>query len=1224
MADPFDFSALPKTKVDPFDFSKLPKTSADPFDFSKLPKAPPVPDNQPLSAIARTIRNEQSGKTPQPAPKESIGAGMLRGTQEGFGSEPIGMSPENLAKFPTWAQPVAGAVAKPIDLFTRLMQGATGGLAGGIGAGAQSPALERDLRAAMQVGPAAEMGAGLTVPKGGVSFVEGANPRIKSGDRIEPTLADPRAAALGPKAVESELAKPVEQPLPTAPGTVTHPKPNITSIEGAPPKPTPPDALAKALATTKPTDSFAEHMAKIEAALAKAAPAKTVGGTPASLAMIKSAAAKKAPAPAGHAPYIENQIKKGENFFADAAKKEPAPSLPMDEPARQKRAQSMGFNPNQTFYHGLRMDSKGNLEKEMAFHPELKLKEPAVFVTDKPEIAKKYAHSQTTLKLWGKIQNPLEINWPDYSSSGAIYNGTDMAKLIKDAKAAGHDVVIIKNINDLGGVQTQWAFIKPENLRSASAATFDPKKAASPNLLSAAAPPTTSAKAPAKYIGAPGPSLGGPEAIPEAPTRGYISKLSDQLYTHDRTGDADKIELLKWVKSLPDEAVALKQKFFEYLEPGNKKPTLAPEEKAAFDKYLKPLIQEQKDLYEEIKKLAPDMLPGDYDPDYVHHMVKGRVTEFDVPLGETSADEGLPYQSKLPQTTRSLKASRYYALDNGSGHRQVVMLDDKGNLSLMQNKKPISIPPKDITFPAGGTDVKPGESLTIGGKEWKIARASVAEKEEATPYQYHKDAFASTVGNLVRLRKVSRAVKWFDNLKTSPEWANYAQRMQASKTIPKGWREPRMPLFRGWAVDGHLADLIDDYYGQRGPIEEKLAKINQAVVGTLFWQPVTHGLNVAAHWTVGRGWDWLNVPQWAGYARDMASAVKDVTQQGPITQALLKEGSAQMLPRVLNREFYSNVLKALGEDLKSNKKYDSMWKTLGVKPIEFYKSWMKKSNEALWYLNDVFMTHRVLELKRKGMSTSQAIKEAEKHIPNYRLPPRVMNSRMISRYLGSGAASEFGRFHYNVWNSYAHMARDLVKGTGKERVDALGHVMALGVLGMLVWPAVSAGIAKLTGNPRDRASPRGPLAAGQDMKDLLTMLAPETTAKIGMSPSERTFGQIIQNVLGLSPMLNQAATQLTGHNPYTNQAVSTLGERAQAAADTLNPSQILTDLWSGRMNPVEEALKSTVGIQRAKAPTPPQIIKQQMRTQAKNAGKQPVDSFITWIGQELRKAGVQP
>lgn len=897
--------------------------------------------------------------------------------------------------------------------------------------------------------------------------------------------------------------------------------------------------------------------------------------------------------------YVQDKINEGNNFFADEAKKQAPTSLPMDEPARKARAKKLGFNTDLPLYrgvHSMYLENKLTAGK-------------GIFVGDDPKVGASYGTK--IMELWGKIQNPYEVDLKgNFPNQDIVHNARD------EAIAGGHDVVIFRNASDLGpDKHTQYMFLKPENLRSKAAAVFDPKKEKSPNLLSASAPPAAT-----KTIGASGPQLGG---YVQASPKALVDKLSDQLYQHDRIGDADKIEMLKWVDKLPPEAVALKEKLFDYLEPGQK-PTLSVEEKAAFDKYLKPLVQEQRDLYEEIKKLAPELLPDDFDPDYVHHMVKGKVPEFDTPLNNVVGDESqYPYQSsKLPQSTRSLRPSRFYALVDEQGNRKVAMLGDKGDLYLMQGKKPINIPPADIKMVRGSTDIKPGETFTIGGKKWTLSRASVAEKERETPYKYYKDAYAATIGNVVRLRKVARSIAWFDNLKSSPEWTEVATRLSGNKPIPKGYREPRMPLFRGWAVDGHLADLIDDYYGQRGPIEDKLSKINQAVVGTLFWQPVTHALNVATHWTVGRGWDWLNVPQWANFGREMASAVKDVAQQGPITQALLKEGSAQMLPRVRNRDFYTKLLKGLGEDFKNNpKQYDSFFKTIGVKPVEFYKWWMKHANEALWYANDVFMTQRVTELKRKGMSTSDAIKEAEKHIPNYRLPPRVLNSRIVSRFMGSSAASEFGRFHYGVYNSFGHMAKDLVKGTGKQRLDAIGHIVVLGALGMFVWPYLSAGIAKLTGRKGDRLGPRGPLSVVQNTKDALTLIAPNTTAKLGMSPSERSFGQIIQNAVGFSPMVDQLATQATGHNPYTNQSIGTLGERAQSAAETMSPAQVLTDLWSGRQNLGQEMLKQTVGVQSARRPPPPSVMRQQARQQAKSAGQKPLPALLQWLQQQT---GVQP
>jgi hypothetical protein len=70
------------------------------------------------------------------------------------------------------------------------------------------------------------------------------------------------------------------------------------------------------------------------------------------------------------------------------------------------------------------------------------------------------------------------------------------------------------------------------------------------------------------------------------------------------------------------------------------------------------------------------------------------------------------------------------------------------------------------------------------------------------------------------------------------------------------------------------------------------------------------------------------------------------------------------------------------------------------------------------------------------------MKEAEKHIPNYRIPTEIMGSRTASRFAQEPAAINFARYHYGMWKSFMHIATDLVKGNAHEKKEALGNVAA--------------------------------------------------------------------------------------------------------------------------------------------------------------------------------------
>ena len=922
---------------------------------------------------------------------------------------------------------------------------------------------------------------------------------------------------------------------------------------------------------------------------------------------VKTAKGPKAPKisatiPPGTPSHVASLIKKGNNFFADQVAKQAEPNtLPMDEASRAKRAKALGFNTNLTLYHGTNKDF---LQFETEYG---KNGEHAIFVSDKPGISASYGGGKV-LALWGKFQNPLKVDWKQKTGKTS-YSNSSMKALIAEAKAAGHDSIVIKNIHDIGGNQTQYVFLKPENLRSKDAAAFNPAKKHSANLLSAAATIDPNAPPPVANL---------PDKTMKATSR----ELSDELHKLSREQDAVKREALNEVHELPPEAVSLKEKFFHYLEPGPGKPTLTKEEKAIFDKYLRPWIDKQRDLYEYIRKNAPTLLQGEFDPDYVHHLVKGKTPEFDEPLGEVTNEGTYPYMGgqKLPRTTRSLKNSRYYVIEDGKGNRRLVSLDDKGNMYLVERKQFLNVPPKDING-----EVKPGGTFDIGGKEYTLKRASVAEKEAHTGNQYYKDAYAATIGNVVRLDKVAGALYFFEKMKSDPEFLKGAWRPGDNRPIPPEAQGTTLPGWEGWRFDPRIREVMDDWHNKPGePWYENLANLNHAVLGGLFMLPFRHMGNVGAHWYVGRGWDWLSVPGYVRMAKHTTAAFYDVLKQGPMTRQMLRQGSAMMLPRVLNQDFYGQMLKALGEDFRNNRTgWRFLWDKLNVKEEDIYNGWLKASSAAMWGFNDVLMQSRVRELmESKKLPLDAAIKEAEKDIPNYRIHSRVMMDnnagRAVSRYLQSSMMSSFGRYNNNKWRTIADMVTDIVKGNRKDRAEAVGKALALASLVyFLSWP-LTAAIQAMTGKKNTQASPVGPASPVDDAKRIIELLDPRILQKMGATPENVQGTQLFQSMISMSPILDEAITQATGHNPYTNQAVQTSGERVQSLADKYSPAQIGMDVASGQYSPTEELLRSTIGERHTLRPPPVFVQKQREREIERNKRKQPVNKALSGFERSLK------
>ncbi len=139
--------------------------------------------------------------------------------------------------------------------------------------------------------------------------------------------------------------------------------------------------------------------------------------------------------------------------------------LPMDTASRTARAKALGFNTEITFYHGAKWAfDKFDLKKA-------KNGEIGIFLTTEKHIAKNYAAGKYIIPLWMKMENPKVVDW-----HGSGYSNSKMVAAIKSATAAGHDVLVVKNMVDLGGKQDQYIALDPTKLRAKHGAAFDPTK----------------------------------------------------------------------------------------------------------------------------------------------------------------------------------------------------------------------------------------------------------------------------------------------------------------------------------------------------------------------------------------------------------------------------------------------------------------------------------------------------------------------------------------------------------------------------------------------------------------------------------------------------------------------------------------------------------------------------------------------------------------------------
>jgi len=613
------------------------------------------------------------------------------------------------------------------------------------------------------------------------------------------------------------------------------------------------------------------------------------------------------------------------------------------------------------------------------------------------------------------------------------------------------------------------------------------------------------------------------QAVPPVPTKQFIQSTDDSFFRLRQSAVADKAQALQDIRQWPAEALTpeMQKKFFEAGEPDSKV-KLTPEEQSLFDRTLRPWKQEEYALWREAQKSPIGLDLKEFDPEYQHRMVKGKSKEFD-PWTEGS-EATSPVQGYRARSTASMKDRLYYAIESESGKRRTVRIDDRGPV-IVEKGEATPLPRYE------GAATKPGDKFTVDGEKWTVKQANTSEIEHATQgkVQYYKNAAASTAKNVMQLRAVVRAIHEVERLKQTPEWDAYTIKDRPGANIPEGWRRSEFPPYRGYYFEPKFANVIDDFWSHRkAALGEALAAINRFTVTSMFYSPVPHALNAGAHWVTARGWDWVTPKGMKSLAIDTARAVREVVTQGPEYQRMLREGSGLVYGSVANQEFYRMLLQTLGEDVKRQPaKWDPIARAMGVGPSDLVRMLYNVSSRALWATSDAFMLQRVFELQRKGMSTRAAIADAEKHIPNYRIPPEVLGSRTFALALKDPSLTAFSRYHYGQWKSYAHMAKDLAVGTPKQKFEAMGNILATAILGALVWPMINRGIQKLTGNQDLEIGPKGSLTIPTNIWDAWR---------------GKPLDQVVQGSITLSPVIKFGIEEFFNTDLFTKRNIREPGD----------------------------------------------------------------------------------
>ena len=354
---------------------------------------------------------------------------------------------------------------------------------------------------------------------------------------------------------------------------------------------------------------------------------------------------------------------------------------------------------------------------------------------------------------------------------------------------------------------------------------------------------------------------------------------------------------------------------------------------------------------------------------------------------------------------------------------------------------------------------------------------------------------------------------------------------------------------------------------------------------------------------IGRGWDWIpTVGNYSRLARSGAKALTEVLNMGPKYREHLREGSALRAGDDATRNFHQAMLDMAANGVR--RMPEKFAHALGLNPLEAAKAIYNVSHKILWNVNDMILFQRQLELEMKGMAKRDAIKESERWIANYRVPPQVFKSRAFKQFITNGDWINFGRYTYGKWRAIGEMIKSLVKGSPSEKLDATGKVVAAGVMALFIYPVMNLALKKITGNQNARFPMGGELSPVDAARDFST--------------GEKDWASSLSSFLTPAPLIEHGTEVMKNQDffgqPIVDPDASPLGKGVEAgeyAASLFYPAQI--GIQALRPGGAEGSAARVIGASMPKnAPgtRPPYIDRMQRRRAAKREKNDQVEQFI--------------
>ena len=245
--------------------------------------------------------------------------------------------------------------------------------------------------------------------------------------------------------------------------------------------------------------------------------------------------------------------------------------------------------------------------------------------------------------------------------------------------------------------------------------------------------------------------------------------------------------------------------------------------------------------------------------------------------------------------------------------------------------------------------------------------------------------------------------------------------------------------------------------------------------------PLPHMLNEGWHLFNARGLTvWVTPAGIYRFAKTGMPALKSVLLQDKAYRETLELGGSLLSARVRNSAFAEEMFAKANKEFSQTPEFQSLAKRIGMKPLQLYDAISRKANIAMWTVRDMMYMQLLNEtMQYKNMTRAEAIKDVERHMPNYRIPHKVMGFRALSQVLQDPRVTVFSRYHYGLVNSLSNTVADIAAiRHGQAGVRQFLHGMdtaaAIAVAIAVLYPLQDMVAQRLSGNEDATVRRAGP------------------------------------------------------------------------------------------------------------------------------------------------------